>query len=80
MRTQHRGRAGDGAVGPHLRGPVQAGDDAMLRPVLIIEEPAQRQAGARAHVSGQRDKVDMLPVVKHLAVLSVVSLARCGQL
>lgn len=42
----------------HLRGPVQAGDDAMLRPVLVIEEPAQRQAGAGARVSGKRDKVD----------------------
>lgn len=55
---QHRGRAGNRPVWPHLGGPVQAGDDAMLGPVLIIEEPAQRQAGPRAQVSEQRDKVD----------------------
>lgn len=73
----------------HLRGPVQAGDDAMLGPVLVVEESAQRQAGPRAQVSGKRDRADfefgsgasgMVPVVKRLPVVTVVSLARCGRL
>lgn len=39
---------------PHLRGPVEAGDDAMLWPVFIIEESAEGQTGAAAQVSGKK--------------------------
>lgn len=68
---------------PHLRGPVQAGDHPVLGPVLIIEESAQRQAGPRAQVSGKKETklTQWCPTeVKQLPVLTVVSLARCGQL
>lgn len=40
--------------GAHLRRPVQGGDYAMLGPVLVVEESAQRQAGTRAQVSEKR--------------------------
>lgn len=40
---------------PHLRGPVQAGDHAMLGPVLVIEESAQSKAGPGAQVSGKKE-------------------------
>lgn len=39
---------------PHLRGPVQAGDHPVLRPVLVVEEPAEGQTGAAAQVSEGR--------------------------
>ncbi len=36
---------------PHLRRPVKAGDYTMFRPVFIIEESAEGQAGAATQVS-----------------------------
>lgn len=38
----------------YLRGPVETGDNAMFRPVFVIEEPTEGQAGATAQVSESR--------------------------
>lgn len=39
---------------PHLRGPVETGDDAMFGPVFVIEEPTERETGATTQISGGR--------------------------
>lgn len=42
------------ACGPHLRGPVKAGDYAMFGPVFIVEESTEGQTGAATQVSEKK--------------------------